>query len=276
MFASIPQSDLLEMNSALTAKEFQLYAVFKMECFEGGGVCRLNLKEICEKYGFKSYDNLTRIHKSLKAKEWIIETKAGETCRKLATEKNSVDELRKTQSESKETEKNSAEEKDELSFSQSDEEKELRKTQLPTEKNSGTGVALNKDLDFKDNLNQERENARALAPDFAFLLALDEIEIHRHFFPDYTLTLGDKKTIRQRIRDKTAWIRALFYWSENNYRAESIGKQCTKHDEILEEKASKNGATSYKTGKKNDEHRNGSSNGSAEIDRIRGRIKKRA
>lgn len=107
-----------------------------------------------------------------------------------------------------------------------------------------------KDISFLEEQNSvgieaEKECEKTPAPEahrFDFLSSFSFSEIHKHFFPKYELSLKDAQVIKTRIFDKRAWICALFFWDENNYRAESIGKQCDKHDEILKKEKQNDGS----------------------------------
>lgn len=163
MFAQTDKSDLLAMNLELTAKEFQLFVVYQMECFEGGGVCRKMLKDIAETYHF-AYDNLTRINASLLSKNWIEKTPEGVKCcdakRRAELNPTAKNAVENCENSSQLTAKNADIQHQTAKTAVNSTAKtavknqnQLRKTQLPTAKNAGTEVA-NKDLEFKEfNLN---------------------------------------------------------------------------------------------------------------------------
>jgi hypothetical protein len=180
-FAPIDQEALLAMNQHLKPLEFQVFSVYKMEEFLGGGICRLNKKEICEKYHFKSYDYFTTASKSLENKKWIFVTPEGVTCRKdFSPESFEKEELRNSKPETPGTENFSADDEGKLRNSKSkaensdfltenfsvEEENQLRISKLPTEKFSVADLeflsspetAL-KDLEFKDSRTEVFANA---------------------------------------------------------------------------------------------------------------------
>lgn len=78
-FAQIDYQAILRISD-LTLLEYQLFTVFKMEEFLGGGICKLAVKEIQVKYRFKNYDSLTHASKGLRTRNWIVKVRGGYVC----------------------------------------------------------------------------------------------------------------------------------------------------------------------------------------------------
>lgn len=75
------------------------------------------------------------------------------------------------------------------------------------------------------------EDTRALEP----ISENKFIPIYNEYFPHYKLNILQQEIIENRIHDETIWREALFYWSSNDYRPQSISKICDKHDELIAE-----------------------------------------
>lgn len=73
------------------------------------------------------------------------------------------------------------------------------------------------------------------------------LKIYKEFYPAYQISIHQQETIETRIRDGTAWRKALMFWATNHYRPQSVGKICDKYDEILAEQ--KYGSNSNRNGK---------------------------
>jgi hypothetical protein len=224
IFAQIPQEAILKLKG----QKFQLFAVIRLEEFEGGGACQLCLKAISKKYpALSAYTNLTRIYKEMVADGWLVETPAGIKS-----------------GDGKKVAKNATIEAD----------KELRKTQQGVAKNATNGCEKRNfssspptppykdNLEFNNSQNKEsicnvaiaREAPSARSP-------LDALSIYREFYPHVYLTKIQTDLITVNIRDGTVWRETLELWIGNDSVAKNIKNLITAYEKLLARKEAANG-----------------------------------
>lgn len=196
IFAQIPQQAILELKGL----RFHLFAIVQMEMFEGGGVCKLTAHELAAKYPvLGNYDSLCRYRKGLINDGWLIEAVGGIITKSF----NNTDEISVND-----------ENTDEISVTT---EKTLTKYQYRTDEISGTQIALNRNLEFKDNLNTHTQNAQARAsvqnPDFQKFPLKELFDA----FPNFDFkpsTLGFFVSAVKEA-DKAAWLSTIKLYKLN-------------------------------------------------------------
>ncbi len=207
-FAQIPKEAILHLKGL----RFHLFAIVQMEMFESGeGVCKLTPKELAEKYPvLGNYDSLCRYRKALIKDGWLLEAVGG-----IITKSFNNTDILSVETEIQTDEISViGENTDEISVEQ---EKPLIKYQSDTGEISGTGIALNRNLDLEDNLNTHTKNAQARAteqiPDFQ-KFPLKELFDH---FPNFDFkpgTLGFYESAVKEV-DKAAWLSTLKLYKLN-------------------------------------------------------------
>ena len=74
-FARIGENAITR-HDELSGEELRLYMFIVFEAFLGGGICRKNIREICDKYGIV-YNHTTTRFKILRKKGWCAEMRKG-------------------------------------------------------------------------------------------------------------------------------------------------------------------------------------------------------
>ena len=89
-------------------------------------------------------------------------------------------------------------------------------------------------------INEANEMPQKRAPEKSFF-ANPNIQIFSEFYPNQPLKKSQFEAITNRIRDGDIWRSVLEFWTQNDYRAESVGKMCDLYDEFVVEGIIRNG-----------------------------------
>lgn len=190
---------------------------------------------------FRSRNGVCAARKSLIARGWITDdgnfnikilknfSVRNETQAEGASPKSDSSVSNETHSVRNETQTGKSESEMGLAYKEEDKFKEFKR-------NEDKKVSENVEL-----INDASEMPKTRAPEKSFF-DNPNFQTFAEFYPNQLLTVSQVNAIENRIRDGTIWRKVLEFWTENNYRAESIGKMCKLYDEMVVEGLIRNGS----------------------------------